>query len=63
MRNECNIKRAMDMYNIIPRHFFKKVEIFIPLEVLVFADRVHVSNHQILVQALPHTPIPNYDMP
>ena len=28
-----------------------------------FADRVHVSNHWLLVQALADTPVPNYDMP
>ena len=28
-----------------------------------FADRVHVNNHLILVQALAHTLVPNYDMP
>ena len=30
---------------------------------LIFADRVHVSNHWLLVQALAHAPIPNYDIP
>ena len=29
----------------------------------IFADRVHVRNHWILVQALAHTPVPNYDIP
>ena len=27
-----------------------------------FSDRVHVSNHWVLVQALAYTPVPNYDM-
>ena len=29
----------------------------------VFTDGVHVSYHWLLVQALAHTPVPNYDMP
>ena len=28
----------------------------------LFADRVHISNCWILVQALAHTPVQNYDM-
>ena len=37
------------------------------ISMIVLADRVsltvHVSSHWILVQALAHTSVPNYDMP
>ena len=49
------VPRSMDQ---IPVYTYKH-----NMSTYLFADRVHVSNHWILVQALAHTPVPNYDMP
>ena len=62
-KSQNNAKCIIGLSNTWWTDPFKSHLLLVKKYVQVFADRVHISNRWILVQALAHTPDPNCDMP